>query len=46
MHGTIVITLDRDISCFKKIHKSCFPWRHTIVHESQDKPLTAATAAA
>ena len=41
MHGTTVIILDRDISCFKKIHKSCFPWRHTIVHESQDKPLTA-----
>ena len=41
MHGTTVIILDRDISCFKKIHKSCFPWRHTIVHESQDKPSTA-----
>ena len=22
MHGTIVITLDRDISCFRNIHKS------------------------
>ena len=41
MHGTTVITLDRDISCFRKIHKSYFPWRHTLVHASQDKPLTA-----
>ena len=41
MHGTTVITLDRDISCFIKIHKSCFPWRHTLVHASQGKPLTA-----
>ena len=41
MHGTTVITLDRDISCFIKIHKSCFAWRHTLVHASQDKLLTA-----
>lgn len=41
MNGTTVITLDRDISCFRKIHKSCFPWRHTLVHASQDKTLTA-----
>ena len=41
MHGTTVLTLDRDISCFRKIHKSYFPWRHTLVHASQGKPLTA-----